>query len=169
MARVNQLSDIDKKALEPLDDRQESFCQYYTIDFNGLQSALSAGYAKISARGQASTLLTRPNIVRRCAQLMAEKFDRVQITQDWVLLKLKQVVDRCMCAEEVMEWDHSEKKLLPTGFYTFDSKGAIAALALLGKQLGMFNSAAPQLPPTNPDTEKDLIFEAEKKAAALCQ
>ena len=37
-----------------------------------------------------------------------------------------------------MEWDYEEKKLVKTGEFSFDSKGATKALELLGKHLGMY-------------------------------
>ena len=43
-----------------------------------------------------------------------------------------------MAVSPVMEWDPDEKCKVETGEYVFDSKGALKALELIGKHLGMF-------------------------------
>ena len=37
-----------------------------------------------------------------------------------------------------MIWDYEEKRKVNSGEYTFDSKGALNALEMIGKHLGMF-------------------------------
>lgn len=56
----------------------------------------------------------------------------------WVVERLMQCVDRSMTAEPVMEFDHIAKEMRATGEYVYDSRGAVSALNLLGKELGMF-------------------------------
>lgn len=58
----------------PLNAREEKFCQLYTADIkrNGAQAAIGAGYSPKSARVQASRMLTRDNVRRRCRELERE-------------------------------------------------------------------------------------------------
>ena len=61
-----------------LSPKQEQFCLEYIQDSNGHQAALRAGYAKASARMQASRMLSKDNIQARIAELAAEvKTDRL--------------------------------------------------------------------------------------------
>lgn len=118
--------------------RQDFFCHEYIVDYNGTQAAIRAGYSKKTARSQASTLLTYPNILARIRDLQKEQTERLAITSDWVIQQLVDVVKKSKEPEPVMEWDYEEKALVKTGEYTFDSKGATKALELLGKHLGMY-------------------------------
>jgi len=45
-----------------LSEKQKRFCEEYTVDFNGLQAAIRAGYSEKTANQQASRLLTKVNI-----------------------------------------------------------------------------------------------------------
>ena len=67
---------------------------------------------------------------RATAQGMAQA---VALDRDYVIRNLKEVVERCMQAKPAFDKDGKE-----TGEYRFDSKGANQALALLGKEIGMF-------------------------------
>jgi hypothetical protein len=64
------------------------------------------------------------------AKALAEK---IVADRQWVKDSLVAVARRCMQAEPVLD-----RKGNPTGEYRFDSKGANQALALIGKELGMF-------------------------------
>lgn len=100
-------------------------------------------YAYTMAGGKA----TRNDVRRRCAYEMLvnvnvqnvlrfirrERMERTLITSDWVLNKLVQVVERCMQGQQVLDADGN-----PTGEWKFDPKGAVAALNLLMKHLGLF-------------------------------
>lgn len=119
--------------------RYERFCQEYVVDYNGTQAAIRAGYSEKSARSQASELLTNPNILSRVRELQHEQVERLAVTQDYVI---KQLVDTYNCCREpspVMQFDKGLGEWVETGTYQFDSKGALRALELLGKHLGMYN------------------------------
>ncbi len=70
------------------DKRQEEFCQRYIIKFSGKDSAIGAGFSPKSAIVQASQLLVRPAIERRIAELLKDRSERTQITQDMVIQEL---------------------------------------------------------------------------------
>ena len=64
---------------------------------------------------------------------MAERSKRVEISQDWVIERLRENVDRAMQAKPVLD-----AKGNPTGEYTYQGHVANRGLELLGKHLGMF-------------------------------
>lgn len=122
--------------------RYEKFCQEYVIDYNGTQAAIRAGYEERSARQQASRLLSQEAILNRIMELQADQVKRLAITQDYVVMQLLDTYKCCREATPVMQWDYDLGKMVETGMYQFDSKGALRALELLGKHLGMYGPKA---------------------------
>lgn len=118
--------------------KQERFCVEYLVDYNATQAAIRAGYGEKSAGNQAHRLMKNDEVLARVRELQAEKVERLCITTDNVVLRLVDTLDKCMRPIPVTEWDYEEKKMVPTGEYTFDSRGATKCLELLGKHLGMF-------------------------------
>ncbi|MBR2048290.1 MAG: terminase small subunit [Oscillospiraceae bacterium] len=119
--------------------RHERFCQEYVIDYNGTQAAIRAGYKEKTARQQASALLTNPNILTRVRELQHEQVERLAISQDYVIKELVDTYNCCREPSPVMQYDKELGEWVETGTYQFDSKGALRALELLGKHLGMYN------------------------------
>lgn len=119
--------------------RHERFCQEYIIDYNGAQAAIRAGYKEKNARSQASALLTNPNILTRVRELQSEQVARLAVTQDYVINQLVDTYNCCREPTPVMQYDRDSGEWVETGTYQFDSKGALRALELLGKHLGMYN------------------------------
>jgi len=68
--------------------KHEQFCQEYIVEFNGAKSATDAGFNKKSARTIACRLLTKVNIQERIAELMKDRSERTQVTQDMVVKEL---------------------------------------------------------------------------------
>ena len=121
-----------------LTDRQEKFCREYIIDYNAAQAAIRAGYSEKTAKQIAQQNLTKLDLLARVRELQAEQAKRLCISADWVVMQWVEVYKRCMQAEPVMIWDYEEKRKVHSGKYTFDSKGALNALEMIGKHLGMF-------------------------------
>lgn len=119
-----------------LTDKQERFCQEYLIDLNGTQAAIRAGYSKDTAKEIASENLTKPNIQERVKSLQQQIALRLEITQDWVLKRFRDISDRCMTAEPVMILE--DGVWIESGEYKFDSSGANKATESIGKHLGFF-------------------------------
>ncbi len=69
--------------------KQERFCQEYLIDCNGAAAARRAGYCENSAKEQATQMMAMEEIEQRIEFLMAERAQRVGISQDFVLQELK--------------------------------------------------------------------------------
>lgn len=127
--------------MNKLNERQQRFCQEYLIDFNATR-AYKVAYTNVKndkvACVNGSRLLGNANIQAYLTVLKQERAERIQITQDDVLRDLITVKTKCMQEVKVVKWDYSEKKLVETGEYQFDSKGANQALKLIGDHLGMF-------------------------------
>lgn len=81
-----------------LNDKQDRFCREYLIDLNATQAAIRAGYSEKTARQQASTLLSKPNIQDRIAELKQEvnkelKIDAVYVRQRLVDMDQLDILD----------------------------------------------------------------------------
>lgn len=122
----------DKK----LTEQQELFCQEYIVDYNATQAAHRAKYKHPASQGP--RLLKNVDVLARVRAIQKERFDKLALTQEAVLLNLLEVYDRCMQAKPVVEWDYQKKEYVETGEYTFDSKGALKAMEMIGKHLAMF-------------------------------
>lgn len=119
--------------------RHERFCQEYVVDYNGTQAAIRAGFKEKSARQQAARMLTNANILSRVRELQHEQVERLAVTQDYVVLQLLDTYQKCLEETPVMKFDPDLGEMVETGKYQFDSRGALRALELLGKHLGMYN------------------------------
>jgi len=102
------------------------------------QAYITAGYwSPASATGKGGALYKRSDVAARIAELqdlgalLAIK-DSV-ITKDWVLDRLRTVIERCLQGVEVFD-----TKGNTTGMWRFEPGPATRALELVGKHLGMF-------------------------------
>lgn len=122
-----------------LNARQELFCKEYLVDLNATQAAIRAGYSVRTAYSQGQRLLKHVEVLARVKELKAKRADELELDAYWVLKRLKEVSDRSMQAEPVMEYDHAAGEMVPTGEYEFDSQGANRSAELIGKHIGMFD------------------------------
>jgi len=125
---------MEPKEITPvLTPRQQKFIDEYMISPNATQAAIRAGYSPKDADVQGPRLLGNVRIARVIEERQAVIAAKAAVSQEYVLVNLKDVVARCLQAEPVYDkFGH------PTGEFAFDSKGATAALQLLGKYLGIF-------------------------------
>jgi phage terminase small subunit len=68
-----------------LNPRQKLFCEEYVIDRNATRAAIAAGYAKKTARGTGSRMLTNANIKKYISELAKKVSDKLEITSERVL------------------------------------------------------------------------------------
>ncbi|WP_342512266.1 terminase small subunit [Sporosarcina sp. FSL K6-1522] len=122
-----------------LSAKQEMFCKEYMIDLNATQAAIRAGYSERTAYSQGQRLLKHVEVLARVKELKDKRADELELDAYWVLKRLKDISDRSMQAEPVMEYDHGSQELVETGEYQFDSTGANKATELIGKHIGMFD------------------------------
>ena len=122
-----------------LTNMQEDFCRQYIKLHNAAKAARLAGYSNTSSRNIGCKLLKREDIQLRLKEL--KKMGCYgEVTEDFVIDKLVELLNRCLEPKPVTKWDSSQKANVETGVYTFDSRGAIKALEQLAKHLGMTES-----------------------------
>jgi phage terminase small subunit len=122
-----------------LTDKHRRFADEYLIDMDAIRAYIKVYNCKEStAKVNAYRLLDNASISAYVKEKQDEVSEKLNLTHEWVLEKLKTCVDKSMQEVEVEKWDYEEKQMVGTGEYIYDSKGATKALELIGKHLGMF-------------------------------
>ena len=129
----------DETDLKP---KQIRFCHEYLIDYNGQQAAVRAGYGEKSAAVQASRLLKNDKILSYIRAQQKEQLQRLTVNADWVTLQIVETIMKCMQIKPVMVWSTEKHTYVESGQYSFDSKGVLRGLELLGKRFGAFDKTA---------------------------
>lgn len=111
--------------------KQKIFCDIYAIDFNFKESILMAGVSE----AYANKCLKDPECLKYISEVNDRASQRLGLSKQYVLSKLKSVVERCMQYEPILKYDNISKEYIPTGEYTFNANGAVRALDLLAKHL----------------------------------
>lgn len=102
-------------------DKQKMFCHEYMVDRNATQAAIRAGYSPKTAKSQGQRLLTKVDIKKYIDEHTEEQYERAGISADDVLNELVSIA--MVDGVEI------------TG------KQKIKALELLGRHLGLFDTA----------------------------
>ncbi len=140
------MAEYENMGLEELEQlltrRERLFVEEYDKDGNGTQAAIRAGYTagkkNASASVQASKLLRSAKISAYRRARAKELCRQLGISRETIRLNVMDVYRRCMTAKPVMKYDPDRREWVESGEYVFDSKGALKAMELLGKPLGMF-------------------------------
>lgn len=122
-----------------LTDKQAAFVREYLVDLNATQAAIRAGYSERTASRIGPQLLGKTCVREAIEKAQAKRARRVEVTQDYVLSNLVEVVERTMQRAPVL--DRKGEQITDEegrAVWTFDAKGANRALELLGKHLGIF-------------------------------
>lgn len=106
-----------------LTDKQQRFVAEYLIDLNATQAAIRAGYSAKNADKIGSQLLGKTRVSEAIQAEKTARSERTEITQDYVINKLKAIAD-----QEASDGTDSELKY----------SSQLKALELLGRHLGMF-------------------------------
>jgi phage terminase small subunit len=83
----------------PLTPKQEQFVEEYLIDVNATQAAIRAGYSKKTAHVIGTENLRKPAIAAAVAEAQADRTERTNITQDYVLESIFAAMERCKQAD----------------------------------------------------------------------
>ncbi|MGI1245164.1 terminase small subunit [Raoultella ornithinolytica] len=120
-----------------LTDKQELFAREYLKDLNATQAAIRAGYSEKTAKETGYENLTKPHIQALIVELNKDRMERVQIDADYVLRQAVKLHERCMQEVEPITDRRGEEITDDQGrtIYGFDSKGAAAALKLVGEHI----------------------------------
>lgn len=121
-----------------LNGKQQQFIIEYMKDMSPTQAAIRSGYSKATAYVQGSRLLKNDIIAFEIDKLTQERLQKLKVSPDWVIDRLKTISDRCMQEIPVLD-----KEGNPTGEFKFDAAGANKSTELLGKHLGVFQEQAP--------------------------
>lgn len=116
-----------------LTPKQKRFVGEYLIDLNATQAAIRAGYSQKTANEQGARLLANASVQAAIGKATEQREKRTQITQDYVLNGIRDLVERCIQAEPVRDKEGNE-----TGEYRFEAFAALKGYELLGKHLKMF-------------------------------
>lgn len=126
-----------------LTPKQQRFVEEYLVDLNATQAAIRAGYSAKTSGATGHENLNKPEIAAAVAAAKGERAEALQISQQWVLERLVEITERCMQHAPVLD-RKGDRVMVETpdgeeaAAYTFDAKGANAALALLAKHTGGF-------------------------------
>lgn len=126
-----------------LTPKQQRFVVEYLIDLNGKRAYKTVyGGADNVAASAGSRLLKNVKVSAAIAQAQRAHEQALEITQDYVLRNVKEILERCMQRAPVMVRDGKALKQATDAdgqhIWQFDAKGAIGAVTLLGKHKGMF-------------------------------
>lgn len=140
-----------KKNENNLTDKQQKFADYYLANGCNAKQAYIKVYGtkkNQSAEANSSRLLKQCYVQEYIEKRQKELQEKTQVTQEWVIEHLKEVVNRCMQHQPVMQYNRLTNSVEQkteinengeeVGLYTFDSIGANKGLELLGKTLGMY-------------------------------
>lgn len=127
---------MEEKTLTP---KQERFIEEYPVDLNATQAAIRAGYSKKTAAQAGERLLRNVDISMAIEKAMEDRSRRTNVTVDYVITNLVEVVERCMQRAPVVDRKGEQiKDENGNNLWAFNDKGANKALELLGKHLGAF-------------------------------
>lgn len=122
------------KIMKELTSKQQRFIAEYLIDLNTTQAAMRAGYSKKNADKIGPELLGKTRVARAIQEAMDARAQRTQIHADYVLMTIRDTIERCRQAKPVL--DHAGN---PTGLYTFQANSVLKGCELLGRHLGLWN------------------------------
>lgn len=122
-----------------LTEKQKRFVDEYLVDLNATAAAKRAGYSEKTADRIGPKLVVKSCVSKAIQERMQAREERVNITQDYVLGNLTEIVERCMQRRPVLNMGGKQvQDEEGNNLWAFDAKGANRALELLGKHLGMF-------------------------------
>jgi len=145
-SKVHHPTSVDdyfcKESGELLHPQHEMFCHAWVQTFDNEKACREAGF-KVrdgdrrdrlkSAHDQARQLLRRPEIQKRVRAILSERAQDMAVTQDWVVLKLLEVIEKGMAEKPVYD---REGAII--GYEHSDLRTALGALVKLGENVGMF-------------------------------
>jgi phage terminase small subunit len=125
-----------------LTPKQHRFVEEYLVDLNATQAAVRAGYSERTAYSQGQRMLKDVEVAAAVQAAMDSRAQRTEITADYVLSNIAEVVERTMQRAPVMVGRGEDRTQLTDDegrhVWEFNANGANKALELLGKHLKLF-------------------------------
>ncbi len=112
---------------------QTRFVDEYLIDLNAKEAAIRAGYSKKTAKQLGYKTLQVPAVQEAVTEAMAARSERTKVSQDWIIERLVENVERAMQIKPVLDGQGK-----PTGEHAYQGNVANKGLELLGRHQGMF-------------------------------
>lgn len=131
----DKMSTVELEKL--MDDRRIRFVHELMVDGNQTAAAIRAGYSEKTAASQASRLLKDVKVAAYKRALAREMLEAMGYDKPQLLLKLCEIIDRCMDAKPHLSWDSAKKAWTPDGTWVFDSRGAVKAIEAIAKLAGL--------------------------------
>ena len=126
-----------------LTPKQEAFVAEYLVDLNATAAAERAGFSEKTAYSQGQRLLKNVEVADAIQKALAERSERTEITQDYVLTSIRETMERCKQAKPVT-YQSGDPVLIDTPdgdiapAYKFDAGAVLKGAELLGRHLAMF-------------------------------
>jgi phage terminase small subunit len=128
---------------------EHNFCHYLVADpqMNETEAYLKVNpnVKRKSACDCARRFLAKEEVRAYVAHLLEERSKRMEMDEDWVIGRLRDICDRCMQAVPVYgrelstEEEEDNDRVPEPIYYKFDANGATKALELIGKHMKMFS------------------------------
>lgn len=117
---------------------RKKFAREVVAHGNMKRAAMAIGYPKNQASSGAQRLMSDfPDVAKAVEDGLSEAARLAGVSRSWVIIKLREVVERCMQVIQVYDKFGNE-----TGEFKFDAAGATKALELIGKHLRVFGDDA---------------------------
>ncbi len=152
--------------------KQERFVAEYLIDLNATQAAIRAGYSEKTAQVIGSENLSKPMIAAAVAAAQAERSERTEVTQDYVLTSIMETMERCKQAEPVVYQngnpvmiDTPDGEIAPA--YKFEAAAVLKGAELLGRHLAMFTDKTINRHQIEFAADDEVLARAKKLAEGL--
>lgn len=131
------LENLSAEELERmLDVRRVRFVRELMIDGNQTAAAERAGYSRKAAASQGSRLMKDAKVLAYKRALARDMFERMGYDKPQLVLKLCEILDRCMEAKPHLSWDSEKRAWVPDGTWVFDARGAVKAVEAMAKLQG---------------------------------
>ncbi|HEX4044214.1 MAG TPA: terminase small subunit [Gammaproteobacteria bacterium] len=151
---------VDEYGLTP---KQRLFCVHYIENKgHGTNAAIAAGYSKSTAYSIASENLTKPEIKRYLGKFMKEAAEKLCITPEYLLGKLKTGIDRSIPEFPDYVDEDTKQRHEPELISKTDARAAVACIAEINRMLG---NHAPEKTDTRHKLEglEDLISDCRSR------
>ena len=121
--------------MDKLTDKQQKFVEEYLVDLNATQAAIRAGYSEPTAQQIGSENLTKPVIAEAIQKAFDERSKRTEITQDYVLNTIKDMVEKSRQIGPVIIEEEGEEVTIDN---LYNANAVLKGCELLGKHLKLF-------------------------------